>query len=46
MGWIKRIANAATKDWKNANAQWKDVVKIQKIQEGEKVGCFQSCTFL
>jgi hypothetical protein len=37
MGWIKRIANAATKDWKNANAQWKDVVKIQKIQEGEKV---------
>uniref|UniRef100_A0A914YQV8 39S ribosomal protein L59, mitochondrial n=1 Tax=Panagrolaimus superbus TaxID=310955 RepID=A0A914YQV8_9BILA len=37
MGWIKRIVHGATKDWKNANAQWKDVVKIQKIQDGEKV---------
>jgi hypothetical protein len=37
MGWIKRIVHAATKDWKNANAQWKDVLKIEKIEQGEKV---------
>uniref|UniRef100_A0A7E4VDL3 MRP-S23 domain-containing protein n=1 Tax=Panagrellus redivivus TaxID=6233 RepID=A0A7E4VDL3_PANRE len=37
MGIFKRVANAATKDIKNANFQWKAVVKQDKIEHGEKV---------
>lgn len=37
MGWVKRIVHTATKDWKNANYQWRSLLKVEKIEHGEKV---------